>query len=116
MFSVISRTLVGVGVLPINREAVGVFISPSRLGTETQLTRITVVLGALGTASEGMLRMLDDRNPRTDRDHRNYSIAKINQNTEKSSRDPEETCDHSDYSERPSANARVKNSLRVIRQ
>ncbi len=31
LFSVISRTLVG-GVLPLCREAVGVFYSPSRLG------------------------------------------------------------------------------------
>ena len=32
LFSVIFRTLVGGGVLPLSREAVSVFYSPSRLG------------------------------------------------------------------------------------
>ena len=45
-------------------------------------------------------------------DHPNYSVIEISQNTEKESRSPEETCCHSDSSERPSANGGVKNSQR----
>ena len=41
LFSVISRTLVG-GVLPLCREAVGVFYSPSRLGKITNTSRNSV--------------------------------------------------------------------------
>ena len=39
--------------------------------------------------------------------HPNYYIKEIGQNTEKS---PEETCCHSDLSEKPSANAGEENS------
>ena len=49
-------------------------------------------------------------NKRTSRDRPDYSIIKTVQNTEKRH---EETCCHSNFSEKPSANAGVKNSQGV---
>ena len=51
-------------------------------------------------------------NKRTSRDHPNYSIIKISLKTKKSPGEYEETCYHSNSSEKPSANAGVKNSQR----
>ena len=48
-------------------------------------------------------------NQRTSGDHAYHSIIKIDQNTEKSPGDIEETCYHSNSSERPSTNIVVKN-------
>ena len=50
------------------------------------------------------------RNQRTGRDHPDYSIVKIGQNTEKSPGDLRKTFCHSNYSEKLSANVGVKNS------
>ena len=49
-------------------------------------------------------------NKRTSEDHPNNSVFKISQNTEKSPGNLQETCCHSNSSEKPSANAGVKNS------
>ena len=46
LFSVISRTLVGGGVLPLSREAVGVFYSPSRLRSHMSV-KLTICRGYL---------------------------------------------------------------------
>ena len=51
-------------------------------------------------------------NQKTSRDHPNYSIVEIDQNTE--FRWPKETCGHLDSSERPSANVGEKNLQGVI--
>ena len=53
-------------------------------------------------------------NWRTNRDHPNYTIIKISQNTEKSPWIFKENCCDSDFSERQSANVGVKNSQEVI--
>ena len=50
---------------------------------------------------------------RTSGDHLNCSILEIVLNTKKSPGDLRETCCHSDSTERPSANAGMKNSKSV---
>ena len=50
---------------------------------------------------------------RTSRNHPNYSIIENDQNTEKSPARLEETCCHSNSSEKPSAKTDLKNSQRV---
>ena len=52
-------------------------------------------------------------NKRTSRDHPNYYIIENGQNAAKSPGKPEETGGHTDSSERPLANAGVKNSQRI---
>ena len=52
-------------------------------------------------------------NKRTSGDYLNYYIIENCQNTEKKSWRLYETCCHSNFSERPSANADVKNSQKV---
>ena len=67
-----------------------------------------IVTGALGTVlkEKGTGTV---ENWWTSRDHENYSIAEIGQNTEKSSRYSGRLAIFLDSSERPSANAYVKN-------
>ena len=74
---------------------------------------IPIVIGALRTIpkriGKGTGRLGDKR---TSGDHPDYRIIKISQNTEKSSRDFEETCFQLNSSGKPSANGGVKNSQR----
>ena len=52
------------------------------------MTVISIVIGAFGTVTEGLLHGLENfGNKRTSGDHSNYSIVAIGQNTEKSQRD-----------------------------
>ena len=65
-----------------------------------------IVLGVLGTVSKGMEERLgEDGDQKKNQDHSNYS--RIGKNTKQS------PCCLSDTSERPSANAGVKNLQRV---
>ena len=52
-------------------------------------------------------------NRRMIQDHPNYSIIEIGKNTEKTPGDLRRLGSYSDSSERPSANAGVKNSLEI---
>ena len=52
-------------------------------------------------------------NKRMSRDHPNYNMAEISQNTEKSPGDFEEICCHSNSYEKPSANTGIKTLKRV---
>ena len=77
-----------------------------------KVTVIPIVIGGLGIIPKGVLKELEDlENQRTSGDHRDYSIIKNGQNTEKS---PENLRKLTDYNERPSANAGVKNSQGII--
>ena len=50
-----------------------------------KLTGMPIVMGALGTILKGLLKELEDIEiKRTGRNHQDYSIIKIGQNTEKS--------------------------------
>ena len=66
-----------------------------------KVTVIPIIIEALGT----ILGRLG--NQRTSEDHPDYSIIKIDQNSEKSPRD-EDICCHFNFSEKPSANPSVK--------
>ena len=67
-----------------------------------KVTVIPIVIGALGKISKGLVKGLKKfRNQRASRDHPDYSIAKIGQNTEKSLGDLRKQS-HSNSSERPS--------------
>ena len=72
-----------------------------------KVTVITIEIGALGTVIKESVPGLEDLE--ITRDYPNYRITEINQNTDKSSWRLEETCSHSNFSERPSANTDVKN-------
>ena len=49
---------------------------------------IPIVIGALGTITKGLIQGLENLEiSRTNRDHPNYSIVEISQNTEKSPSD-----------------------------
>ena len=92
LFSVISMTLVGGEVLPLSREAVGVFYSLTRQGNRElrklwhmKVTVIHIVIGSLGTINKGSVKGTGRvGNQRTSGDHPDYSIITIGQNTEKS--------------------------------
>ena len=73
-----------------------------------RVTEIPIVIGALGTLSKGARRV---GNRRINRDHPNYCIVEIGQNTEKSPGNDEKTCGLTDFSEKPSANADIKNCV-----
>ena len=65
-----------------------------------KVTFIPIVIGALGTLIEGLIKWLEDFEIRGRvKDYPNYCIIAIGQNTE-----------NTENSERPSANADVKNS------
>ena len=70
------------------------------------------MIGTFGTVTNGTGGL---RSRRTSGDHQNYSIFENSDNTEKSPGDLIETCCHSNFSERPSANADVKNSKIIIK-
>ena len=79
-----------------------------------QVTVILIITGVQRTVRKGFVKRLEKlENRKTSPDHPNYSITQISQNTEKSSGDligfPV-----TDFSERLSANACVKNSQGVI--
>ena len=79
-----------------------------------KVTIIPSLIGAFGTVTKRLLKGTGElRSWQTSGDHPNYSIIENGQNTEKSPWRLEETCCHSDSSERPSANADVKNSNRI---
>ena len=71
-----------------------------------QVTIIPIVIGAFGTVTKGTRGL---GGWRTSGGHPNDSIVENCQNTKKSPGD-EETCCHSDFSEKPSAIADVKSS------
>ena len=69
------------------------------------------MIGAFGTVTRELLKGPEDLEVGgTSGDHPNYRIIENGQNTEKSPGDLRETCCYSNSSERPSANADVKNS------
>ena len=72
-----------------------------------------IVTGVLRTNSKVFKEAGRVENRRTNRDHLNYNRIKIDQNTEKSPGD-KKTCCYSDSSEKPLANAGVKNSQEII--
>ena len=49
-----------------------------------KLTMIPIIIGALGMIPKGLVWGLEELEIRISRDHLNYSIVKIGQNTEKS--------------------------------
>ena len=69
---------------------------------------IPLIFSALEMVCKGTLRV---RNRRANRDLPNYCIIKIGQNSEKSSGDLK-SCNHSDFSKKPSANAGGKKLAR----
>ena len=80
-----------------------------------KVTIIPIVIGAFGTVTKGLLKGLEDLEVggRVET-YPNNSIIEDGQNTEKSpEKRLEETCCRSNFSERPSANADVKNSKGV---
>ena len=76
-----------------------------------KVTVITIVIGAFGTVTKGLVQGLEDLE--ITEDSPNCSIIEIVQNTEKSPGDFKETCSHPNSSERTSADADVKNSQGV---
>ena len=74
------------------------------------VTIIPIVISAFGTVTKGLLKGLEDSEVGGRVDHPNYSIIENGQNTEKSPGNLRRTSSHSNSSERPSANADVKNS------
>ena len=70
-----------------------------------KVTVISVVIGALGTIPEELVKVLEDFEIRR-RDHPDYSITKIGHNTEKSPGDLRRLA----VTQKPSANADEKNS------
>ena len=79
-----------------------------------KVTIVPIVIGALGTVTKGLLKGLEDLevSGRVETIQKN-SIAEDGQNTETVSWRLEETCCHSNSSEKPSANTDVKNSRGV---
>ena len=71
-----------------------------------KVTVIPVIISALGTASKGLVRGLEElKNRGTIKDHSNYSIIKIGQDTEKSPGDLSrlavmQTCSYADWREK----------------
>ena len=78
-----------------------------------KVTVIPIIIGALSTVSKRLVQGLEDlENKKTTRDHPNYRIIKIGQNTEKSPGDLKRLGYHSNSSEKLSADAGVRNSKR----
>ena len=75
-----------------------------------KVTIVPIVIGAFGTVTKGLKGTGGFGGWRTSGDHPDYSIIEIGQYTGKSPGRPEETCCHSDFIERPSANDGVNNS------
>ena len=74
-----------------------------------KMTVLPIVNGALGTITKGIREL---GNKRTSRDHPDYSIIKISQNTEKSPGDLRKFAVTQNSSEKPLVNAGVKNFQR----
>ena len=74
---------------------------------------IPVAIGALGMVQKTRKGAWTFGNWRTYGDPIDYSVLKISQNTEESW-DPDETCCHSDFSERNISKAGVKKSPGVM--
>ena len=82
-----------------------------------KVTFIPIIIGTFGTVTKRLIKGLRGLgNKKTSGDHLNYCIIEIGQNTEywKESWRLEETCCHSDSSERPSANTDGEKSQGVI--
>ena len=75
------------------------------------MTVVPIVIGVVGSVAKGLEKGLEEFEIRSG-NHPNDSIVKIGQNTEKISGGLEETCCHSNSSERPSADTGVKNFQR----
>ena len=78
-----------------------------------KVTIIQIVIGAFGTVTKRVVKGTGGLGSwRTSGNHPNESITENGQNTEKSPGELEETCGHSNSSEKLSANADVKNCLK----